>query len=148
MTTHAYMLGQHIALARCGLTKTAAIPSEVLQAIKATKDYYAPVKAGLGKNWSLMGGEGGQMTQELMERMQGVVKPEYNQKFLAEADKLLQAGGGTKPTYDKITSTAVTNPGKKVPPKNLGPTNPTIQAPTDTVPDARQYSNPFARMAG
>lgn len=132
----AYTAGRWALLHQLGLTKTAAVPPEVLEAIKATGSLTAPAKAGIGKSWSLMGGEGGKMTRELQARMQGASNPEYTRKFLEEADKLLGVAPETVAPISKV---------RKVD-RSAGTAS--LKGPAaDTIPDARLFSDPFAGVA-
>lgn len=89
MTLYAYLAGQWLASDRLGLTKMAAIPKAVLEAAEATGSFLG--RGGGGKSWSLMGGEGGALSKDLMARMSGKQVPGYGERAAVEAEKLLSA---------------------------------------------------------
>jgi len=95
MTPYAYLAGQWAAVDRLGLTKLAAVPKAVLEAAEATGSFLGHEGAAGGKTWSLMGGEGGALTPELMGRISGkMTAPQaelYAQRMGQEVDKLMGA---------------------------------------------------------
>ncbi len=86
MIPYAYHMGRRVALVRLGLTKMAAVPPQVLKAVQSTGSYLKP-----GRSFSIMGGEGGALSKDLMARMSGKSVPGYEQRFTTEADKLWEA---------------------------------------------------------